>query len=96
MKNLSLIINIVSYLLLFAVLFIKVTDSNKRTLCQKIIVFTAMMWSLFLTIYLTETYLYNLDKPLNVRLNIYEIITKILITAYLITKIKDDKIFKKK
>ena len=95
MKNLSLIINIVSYLILFFLVFIKVTDEKKRKPIEKLSLVLLMLWSLFLTAYLTETFLNNIDKPLNVALNSYEIITHILIIVFLITKIKDDKIFRK-
>lgn len=95
MKNLILILNIVSYLILFFVVFIKVTDEKQRKPIEKLSLIFLMLWSLFLTAYLIDTFLNNIDKPLNVALNSYEIITHILIIVFLITKIKDDKIFRR-
>ena len=96
MKNIILITNIVTYLILFFVVFIKLTDKNKNTLCEKLSLFFLIIWSLFLSVYLTELYFFKNNRPLNYLLNFYEIITKLLVISYFITKIKDDKMFKNK
>ena len=94
MKNLILTTNIVTYLILFFVVFVKLTDKNKNTFCEKITLFLIMIWSLFLSVYLTELYFLKINRPLNSILNLYEIITKVLVILYFISKIKDDRMFK--
>lgn len=94
MKNLVLTTNIVTYLILFFVVFVKLTDKNKNTFCEKITLFLIMIWSLFLSVYLTELYFLKINRPLNSILNLYEIITKVLVILYFISKIKDDRMFK--
>ena len=89
-----MITNIVTYLIMFFVVFIKLTDKHKNKFLEKLSLFLIMIWSLFLSAYLIELYFFKNNRPLNCLLNLYEIITKILVISYFITKIKDNRMFK--
>lgn len=95
MEKIFLIINWITYGLLFGTFFIKLTDEKERDLCRKTAYLLLTMWTLYMSVMLFKIiFLIEFKKGL-FGLNPYQTITNLLILFFMWSKVKEDRWFKK-
>lgn len=88
------IINWIVYGGLFATFFIKFTDQKERDKYRKFAYFALMLCSLFLSVFLFKQ-AFVVGKII-IKFNVLETIFNSMILFFMWTKVKEDKLFKKK
>jgi hypothetical protein len=68
-KEISLVFNILVYIILISVLFLKITDEIKRHRFENFLMILLMFWAVFVTSYLIK----NFSEAANEPINIYDI-----------------------
>lgn len=96
MEKILLIVNWILYSLLFGTFFLKVTDNKCRNLSRKIAYFLLMIYCLFFSVTLFKSAFIFEAKDIVIRIGIYQTTFNLLVLFFMITKVLEDKLFKRK
>ena len=88
-------INWIIYGGLFFTFFIKITDEKDRFLCRKIAYLSLMLCSLFLSVTAFKTTFINGYKT-HLKFDTIQTIFNAFVLILMLTKVREDKIFKRK
>lgn len=95
MEQIFLIINWLTYGLLFGTFFIKLTDDKIRDIFRKIAYLALTLWSLYMAVLLFKICFILPYTPGSFLLNTYQTITNMFFLWLMWTKVKEDKLFTK-